>query len=113
MKDTPYQTNVEFLSILDYIFDDFIALLEKIEFKFRFNIVDHEQIISIDRAKRPSNKTKSYLRSHPNLLVKSKNGFIDIEGERYLPAIVIEKRKVTTIDIFENRYVKYIPKNNS
>lgn len=80
LKDTHYQTNVEFLSILDYIFDDFITILEKIEMRFRFNIVNYEQIMDTNRTKRVSNRTKSYLRSHPNLLMKSDNGFINIEG---------------------------------
>ena len=108
LKETYYQTNVEFLSILGYIFDDFINILGRIEEKFRFNIVSCEQIKRIDRAKRFSNKTRFYLRSHPNLLVESDNGFISIDKTKYIPAKVIEKKKVTTIDIFENRYVKYM-----
>lgn len=50
----------------------------------------------------------SYLRSRPYLLVESDRGFIDIRGRKYYPTKVIEKKKTTTIDIFENRFVKYM-----
>ncbi len=108
LKDTHYQTNVEYLSILDYIFDDFISILEKIEMRFRYNIVNYEKIRDINRTKRVSNRTRSYLRSHPDLLVKSDKGFINIGGAKYYSTKVIEKKKITTIDIFENRFVKYM-----
>lgn len=108
LKDVDYQTNTEYINILDSIFNDLIMSLEIVEKRFKHNVINKNKVTSIHKARRISNRTKSYLRTHPEQLVKSEDGFIRNGPNMFLPLKVIEENKTTTIDIFENRYVKYM-----
>lgn len=110
LKDVDFQTNSEFISILDVIFDDLENAIKRIVRNFKHNVVNNERITQIYKAKRMSNRNRSYIRSHPEILVKSDKGFINIGTETYYPIKVIENKKSTTIDIYENRFVKYMIK---
>lgn len=108
LVDTEHQTNVEFLSILDIIFNDLEAALKRIVNSFKHNVITYESLTNIHKAKRVSNKTKKYIRTHGDSLIKSEKGFININNSLYYTPKLIEEKKVTTIDIFENRFVKYM-----
>ena len=108
LVDTEHQTNTEFLSILDIIFDDLEAALKRIVNSFKHNVITYESLTNIHKAKRVSNKTKKYIRTHGDSLIKSEKGFININNSLYYTPKLIEEKKVTTIDIFENRFVKYM-----
>ncbi len=106
--DTDYQTNTEFLNILDIIFYNLELAIKRIVSNFKHNVINFEGIKPIHKAKRISNKSKAYIRTHTDKLVRADDGFLEIGGKFYYPEKVIEERKITTIDIFENRFVKYI-----
>lgn len=106
--DTDHQTNIEFLSILDIIFEDLEAALKRIVNNFKHNVVTYESLTNIHKAKRVSNKTRKYIRTHGDALIKSEKGFININNSLYYTEKLIEERKVTTLDIFENRFGKYM-----
>jgi len=108
LVNTDYQTNVEYLSILEIIFDDLEAALKRIVNNFKHNIITYENLTIIHKAKRISKKTRKYIRTHGDILIKSNNGFICVNNSLYYPANLIEEKKITTIDIFENRLVKYM-----
>lgn len=108
LKDTRHQTNVEFISILDVVFDDLLKALNRIVNNFKHNVITENRISDIQKAKRVSKKSINYIRNHPEKLVQSDEGFINLNGKTYYSAKVIEERKTTTIDIFENRFVKYM-----
>ena len=108
LVDTDHQTNTEFLSILDMIFDDLEAALKRIVNNFKHNVITYDSLTNIHKAKRVSNKTKKYLRTHGDSLTKSEKGFININNSLYYTEKLVEEKKVTTIDIFENRFVKYM-----
>lgn len=108
LRDVDYQTNTEYINILDYIFDGLIKALERIESRFRHNVINDTRITRIHKAKRISKTNRSYLRSHPDVLIKSEKGFLNIGGEIFSALRVIEEKKITTIDTFENRFVKYM-----
>lgn len=108
LVDTGHQTNTEFLSILDMIFDDLEASLKRIVNNFKHNVITYESLTNIHKAKRASSKTKKYIRTHGDSLTKSEKGFININNSLYYTQKVVEEKKVTTIDIFENRFVKYM-----
>ena len=110
LKDVDYQTNTEFLSILEIIFDDLEKSIKRIVTNFKHNVITQERIVEIRRAKRISSRSRNYLRSHPEVLTKSAHGFINVRGNNYYPIKVVEEKKSTTIDIFENRFVKYMIK---
>ncbi|MFY9285344.1 MAG: DUF2357 domain-containing protein [Tissierellaceae bacterium] len=108
LVSTDYQTNVEYLSILEIVFDDLEAALKRIVNKFKHNVITYEHLTNIHKAKRISPKTIKYFRTHGDALIKSSKGQIKINNTLYYTEKVIEERKVTTIDIFENRFVKYM-----
>ena len=108
LVDTDHQTNTEFLSILDIIFDDLEAALKRIVNNFKHNVITYESLTNVYKAKRVSNKTKKYIRTHGDSLIKSEKGFININNSLYYTEKLIEEKKVTTLDIFENRFVKYM-----
>ena len=108
LVDTDHQTNTEFLSILDIIFDDLEAALKRIVNNFKHNVITYESLTNVYKAKRVSNKTKKYIRTHGDCLIKSEKGFININNSLYYTEKLIEEKKVTTLDIFENRFVKYM-----
>ena len=106
--DTDHQTNIEYLSILDIIFDDLESALKRIISNFKHNVITYESLTNVHKAKRVSNKTRKYIRTHGDSLIKSEKGFININNSFYYTEKLIEEKKVTTIDIFENRFVKYM-----
>lgn len=108
LVDVSHQTNTEYINILAHIFDDLIKALEVVESRFKFNVISNNRITNIHKARRISKATRSYLRLHSELLVKNDNGFINNGTGKYIPIKVIEENKTTTIDIFENRFVKYM-----
>lgn len=108
LKDVKYQTNIEFISILNIIFDDLIKALKRIESNLKHNIININRVAKISRAKKISKRTRSFLRAHPKLLMKSSNGVININGENYMPLKVVEENKITTVNTYENSYVKYM-----
>lgn len=106
--DNPNQTNTEFINILEIIFNDLEKALNRIVHKFKHNVISNERLSNINRAKRISSKNRSYLRTHSENLIDDDIGFINIAGQKYYPLKVIEEIKITTIDIYENRFVKYM-----
>ncbi len=108
LVDTDHQTNVEFLNILCIIFDDLEAALKRIVNNFKHNVITYESLANIHKSKRVSNKTRKYFRTHGSSLIKSEKGFININNSLYHTEKLIEEKKVTTTDIFENRFVKYM-----
>lgn len=110
LKTVDFQTNAEFVNILDIIFEDLDKAIKRIVTNFKHNIVSHKRFTQTHKAKKVSNKNRSYIRSHPEVLIRSKGGFLNIGEKRYYPLKVIEEKKITTIDIFENQFVKYMIK---
>lgn len=108
LVDTAYQTNVEYLSILEVIFDDLEVALRRIVNNFKHNVITYENLTNIHKAKRISKNTRKYIRTHGDSLVIGEKGFIHINSSHYYTEKVIQERKITTIDIFENRFVKYM-----
>lgn len=111
LVDTPYQTNIEYLSILEVVFKDLEAAIKRIVNNFKHNVITCENLTSIHKAKKISKKSANYIRTHGDSLIKSRKGFININNSHYYTEKLIEERKVTTIDIFENRFVKYMIQN--
>ena len=108
LVNTDHQTNTEFLSILDIIFADLEVSLKRIVNNFKHNVITYERLTNTHKAKKVSNKTKQYIRTHGDSLIKSEKGFININNSLYYTQKVVEEKKVTTIDILENRFVKYM-----
>ena len=108
LVDTNYQTNTEFINILDIIFNDLERSLNRIINNFKHNVISQDSINYTHKAKKISNKSRSYFKKHPENLIKNSEGFISIGNEKYYSLKVVEHKKVTTIDIFENRFVKYM-----
>ena len=110
LKDVPNQTGVEFTEILIGIYDEFEKILRQIEKNPKHGVINKENIKNIDKVKRVSRNSANYIRKHSNLLQQSIDGFIEINSNMYIPLKVIENKKITTVDIYENQYVKYIIK---
>lgn len=106
--DTKNQTNAEFINILKCIFDDLEKAIKRVIANPKHNVETVEVLRKTEKAKSPSRNTISYLRSHPNALVKREDGFIKGKDGNYIATMVVDKRKVTTVDIYENRFVKYM-----
>lgn len=106
--DTNNQTNAEFINILKYIFNDLENAIKRVVANPKHNVETVEVLKKVEKAKSPSRNTISYLRSHPNALVKRENGFIKGKDSNYIATMVVDKRKITTVDIYENRFVKYM-----
>jgi uncharacterized protein len=109
LVDTSHQTAGEFYNILKKVFEKFSNALKRIERFPRHNVVSSERVQLADKAKHVSKNTTVYLRKHPEVLYKSDMG-ININGTSYMPQNVLEVKKETTVDIYENRFVKYIIK---
>ncbi|QQY80194.1 hypothetical protein EDD65_1032 [Keratinibaculum paraultunense] len=108
LKDTDLQSGVEFISILETIYNKFEDSLKRIENSPKHAIIQEEKVVNPWMVKRPSKNNINFFRSHPKLLYKDNKGFIEINGVNYYPIKAIELEKKTSLDIFENRYVKYI-----
>ena len=106
--DTNNQTNAEFINILKCIFDDLEKSIKRVICNPKHNVETIEVLRKAEKAKSPSRNTISYLRSHPSALVKRENGFIKGKDSNYIATMVVDKRKITTVDIYENRFVKYM-----
>ena len=111
ISQSKYQSNFEFMKILETIFNNFKKALNRIEKYPKHNIVTHETVKNTDKAKIISTKTSKYLGKKPENLFEFNDGLIEINGKQYIPYKVIELKKNITLDIFENQYVKYILQN--
>ncbi|MGL4874157.1 MAG: DUF2357 domain-containing protein [Clostridium sp.] len=103
--------NIEFLSILKAIFEELEKSLFRITRNFKHNIEKVEYVENIDKSRRVSKKSIGYLRTHQNILENHEKGFLAYGSEKYIPSKIITLNKKTTIDIWENRYVKYAIKS--
>ena len=56
LVDTPYQTNIEYLSILEVVFKDLEAAIKRIVNNFKHNVITCENLTSIHKAKKISKK---------------------------------------------------------
>lgn len=108
LRDTEHQTNTEFLNILKVIFDGLESALKRIVNNFKHKVITNERLVYIHKAKKVSKKSKNYIRKNTDILLESERGILNINGSSYYPEKVIEEKKITTIDIFENRFVKYM-----
>lgn len=106
--DTNNQTSAEFINILKIIFNDLEKAINRVIANPKHNVETVEVLRKAEKAKSPSRNTISYIRSHPNAIVKRKNGFIRGKDSNYIATMVVDKRKVTTVDIYENRFIKYM-----
>ncbi|WP_308282452.1 DUF2357 domain-containing protein [Clostridium estertheticum] len=77
----------------------------------KHNVETKESIRRIEKPRVPSRNTISYLRKHSGVLVENPNGFIKGKDKNYIATMVVDKRKITTIDIYENRFVKFMITN--
>jgi len=111
LVDTKHQTNAEFISILRCIFDDLEKAIKRIIANPKHNVVTIESIRRVEKSRVSSRNTIAYLRKHSSCLSENKNGFIKGKDKNYIATMVVDKRKITTIDIYENRFVKYMITN--
>lgn len=110
LKEVPRQTGVEFTEILRNIYRQLEKALRRIEDHPKHGVLNREEVKSIDRAKKVSRNSIDYIRKHSSNLIKSNKGIIEIRGEKYVPSKVVEIKKITTLDIYENQYVKFMLK---
>lgn len=96
------------MSILKCIFNDLEKSIKGVVANPKHNMETIETLRSIEKSKSPSRNTISYLRRYPNVLVKRDNGFIKGRDGNYSATKIVDKRKITTVDIYENRFVKYM-----
>ncbi|WP_298840100.1 DUF2357 domain-containing protein [Clostridium sp.] len=111
LVDTKHQTNAEFISILRCIFDDLEGAIKRIIANPKHNVETIESIRRVEKSRVPSRNTIAYLRKHSGVLVENRNGFIKGKDKNYIATMLVDKRKITTIDIYENRFVKYMITN--
>jgi len=111
LVDTNHQTNAEFISILKCIFNDLEKAIKRVISNPKHNVETIESIRRVEKSRVPSRNTIAYLRKHSSVLVENKNGFIKGKDKNYAATMVVDKRKITTIDIYENRFVKYMITN--
>lgn len=102
------QTGAEFISILDLIFDKLVSSIDYVVHHFRYNIVNNNQRALSHKAKKASRDTLRYIRVNPNSLVPGQKGLLLIGEDHYTPQRIIENKKTTSNNIFENRFVKYM-----
>ena len=105
--DVDNQTNTEFYHILRSIYSNLMKSLNRIAKNPKHELFTNERVRDVNKVSRISNKTINYIRNHQEVLQKSSKG-INIKGQIYIPMQVIEEKKENTIDIYENRFVKYI-----
>ena len=108
LVDTKHQTNAEFINILKLIFHGLEKAIERIIASPKHNVETIESIRKVEKSRIPSRNTIAYLRKHSGVLVENPNGFIRGKDKNYIATMIVDKRKITTIDIYENRFVKYM-----
>jgi len=93
-KETKNQTNVEFIAILSNIYEKLERAIKRIEKQPKHGVLNNYYIKDKDKCKRVSTKeTIKHLRKNPS------------------STKAVEVKKITTLDIYENQYVKYMLKN--
>jgi len=96
---------------LKCIFDDLEKAIKRVISNPKHNVETIESIRRVEKSRVPSRNTIGYLRKHSSSLLENKNGFIKGKDKNYAATMVVDKRKITTIDIYENRFVKYMITN--
>lgn len=111
--DTNHQTGIEFSEILKNIYQKFERSLQYIAENFKYTILSEDKVMHTEKAKRVSRKSLSYIRKNGHLLESRKDGAVKIGSSRYMPRKIVETRKTTTNNIYENQCVKHIIKNTN
>lgn len=109
LVNTDHQTQNEFFNILKIIYERFDTAIKRVEKFPKHNVVGRHEINDAHRSKKTARSAINFIKKHPETLYKSEKGIV-IGSEHYMPSVIIEEKKETTKDIYENRYVKYILK---
>ena len=106
-------SGAEFYYILNAIFERLHKALRLIERNPHQKIVSENRITSPEKVKKTDARTVRWISSKPHLLQKTKDGSgINIAGQSgYLPQRLIEKRKIVTLDTYENQFLKWMLQN--
>ncbi|AGY77763.1 DUF2357 domain-containing protein [Clostridium autoethanogenum] len=111
LKEVFNQTGVEFTEILRNIYEQLDKAIKRIVDHPKHGVLNKEEIKNVDVAKKVSRSSINYIRKHSNNLISSNKGIIEIRGEKYVPSKVVEIKNTTTLDIYENQYVKFMLKS--
>lgn len=93
-------SQTEFYSILNYVFDKLIKGIDVIIQNPKHELIKENSICKYQSLKNSSNDTVKWLEKRPYLLNR-------ING-RYVPSEALQTKKIMTMDTKENRFIKFI-----
>jgi len=93
-------SQAEFYSILNYVFDKLIKGIDVIIQNPKHELIKENSICKYQSLKNSSNDTVKWLEKRPHLLNR-------ING-RYIPSEALQTKKIMTMDTKENRFIKFI-----
>ncbi|MDN4634804.1 DUF2357 domain-containing protein, partial [Sphingomonas sp. PsM26] len=68
-----HQSYAEYITILQFIFDELIKSLHRIKQNPNLKIVQEQRVVQADRARKIDHKSIQYLCRHPHLLIAEDN----------------------------------------
>lgn len=110
------KNNTDYIKILKSKFEEFENNINIICRNFKRSCKKIKSTSSFQKSKPLVKKSISYLRNHPNQLIESDQGFITLtndvnslsQTQKYYPLKIVTENTTINIDIFENRFVKFI-----
>ena len=109
LKETKQQSLTEYYTILTYLFNRLIKVIQQINDAPHTKMVQDNQILSAEKAKKINHKTIQHLSKHPKQLIQdSVNGIVHVRGERFTPTHVLDSRRIINYDTQENRFVRWV-----
>lgn len=116
LLDIINKNNTDYINILKSKFEELEHYINIICRNFKGSCKKTESVSTSQKSKIAVKNSISYLRNHPNVLIESDQGFITLTNDsnrlsqpkEYFPSKLITEKTTINIDIFENRFVKFI-----
>lgn len=90
----------EFYSILNYIYNQLIKSINIIIQQPHHDLVKQERIVPYHKIRNATKDTIKWLEKNPTQLIRKNN--------RLVPLRALEVRKISTVDTYENQFLKYM-----
>ncbi len=107
--ETKTQSLTEFFSILQYVFQQLIGAIERIQVAPHYTLHSGHRIVDAAKVKKASRQNELLLSKNPNLLVEDpEKGILRIQNKSFRPISLIESKRTIHFDTVENRFIRWV-----
>lgn len=109
LKETKHQSLTEFFAILQYVFEQLVRAVERIDYSPHYKLEKEMRKVEAAKVKKAGKENIAYLSKHPHVLRHDEQlGFIPVNGQSLYPSHALEAKRRIEYDTMENRFVRWV-----